>query len=110
TCLKNRLCWFDSDSQHLFPWASSAWVMYYDYVLYSHKDKKLYTGYSDDLKKRLARHLAGAVTATRHRLPLELIYYEAYRGKDDATKREYFLKRGRGRELLKELLENSIPK
>jgi putative endonuclease len=83
--------------------------MYYVYVLFSYRDKKLYTGFSDDLKKRVIRHQSGEVAATRNRLPVELIYYEAYRDKRDATKREYFLKRGRGRELLKELLQFSIP-
>jgi putative endonuclease len=83
--------------------------MFYVYVLYSYKDKKLYTGYSDDLKIRIAKHKEGKVPATKHRLPLELVYYEAYRDKRDATKREYFLKSGRGRELLKTLIPNSIP-
>ncbi|MBU3978765.1 GIY-YIG nuclease family protein [Patescibacteria group bacterium] len=84
--------------------------MYYVYILYSHKDKHLYTGYSSDLKIRIKQHINSEVPATKFRLPLELIYYEAYKDKRDATKREYFLKRGRGRELLKELLKFSIPK
>jgi putative endonuclease len=61
--------------------------MYYVYILYSHKDKKIYTGYSDDLKRRVDAHLKGKVSATKYRLPLELVYYEAYRDKRDATKR-----------------------
>jgi len=83
--------------------------MFYVYILYSHKDKKLYTGYSDNLKRRVKAHLNGKVAATKNRLPVELIYYEAYKSKKDATKREYFLKRGRGREYIKELLKNSMP-
>ena len=83
--------------------------MFYVYVLFSHKDKHIYIGYTRDLKKRLTRHLTGDVKATRCRLPLELIYYEAYRDKRDATKRERFLKGGRGRELLKRLLKYSLP-
>lgn len=82
--------------------------MFYVYVLLSHKDGKLYTGFSDNLKLRVARHKEGKVTATKHRLPVELVYYEAYKAKRDATKREYFLKRGRGREFLKELLFYSL--
>ena len=82
--------------------------MFYVYVLLSSKDNKLYTGSSDDLKSRIARHKEGKVTATKDRLPVELIYYEAYKDKRDGTKREYFLKRGRGREFLKELLFYSL--
>jgi len=84
--------------------------MFYTYVLFSYKDKGLYIGFSSNLKLRILNHKQGKVDATRHRLPVELIYYEAYRDKRDATKREYFLKRGRGRELLKILLKYSIPK
>lgn len=82
--------------------------MHYVYVLLSHKDNMLYTGFSDDLRARIVRHKEGKVLATKNRLPVELIYYEAYKDRRDATKREYFLKRGRGREYLKELLINSL--
>ncbi len=84
--------------------------MYYVYVLFSYKDKYLYIGYSGNLKNRIKKHLNGGVSATKSRLPVSLIYYEAYKDKRDATKREYFLKSGRGRELIKELLQFSIPK
>lgn len=84
--------------------------MYYVYVLQSHKDKNLYIGYSSNLKIRIIQHHTGKVDATKYRLPLELVYYEAYRDKRDATRREYFLKSGRGRELLKEFLVYSIQK
>lgn len=83
--------------------------MYFVYVLYSHKDKKLYVGYTKDIDKRYNAHLHGLVASTKHRLPLELIYYESYKDKRDATKREYFLKSGRGRELIKSLLHYSLP-
>lgn len=84
--------------------------MFYVYVLFSYKDKNLYLGYSHNLKLRIKQHQEGKVASTKYRLPIELIYYEAYKDKRDATKREYFLKRGRGRELLKSLLPHSIPK
>lgn len=84
--------------------------MFYVYVLFSYKDKNLYLGYSHNLKLRIKQHQESKVASTKYRLPIELIYYEAYKDKRDATKREYFLKRGRGRELLKSLLPHSIPK
>ncbi|HCS79032.1 TPA: excinuclease ABC subunit C [Patescibacteria group bacterium] len=84
--------------------------MHYVYMLYSLKDHMLYIGFSDNLRIRVVQHIEGKVRATKHRLPLELIYYEAYKDKRDATKREYFLKSGRGRELIKSLLKHSLPR
>ena len=78
--------------------------MYYVYVLYSHKDNKLYIGSTPDLKKRYTKHQTGFVRATKHRLPLTLIYYEAYLLRKDAIRREKYLKSGGGRkELAKQL-------
>ena len=52
--------------------------MYYIYILFSQKDKQLYIGYTNDLKARYKKHINGFVRATKFRLPLKLIYYEAY--------------------------------
>jgi putative endonuclease len=75
--------------------------MYYIYVLYSLKDRKLYTGYTDDIKRRINEHNQGLVSSTKHRRPLELIYYEYGGTKEDAIKRESCLKSGRGKKYLK---------
>lgn len=66
--------------------------MYYLYVLKSKKDRKLYIGFTTQLNKRLKQHNDGLTTSTRYRRPLEIIYYEAYRSKKDAMKREKNLK------------------
>jgi putative endonuclease len=79
---------------------------YYIYILFSSKDKKLYIGFSEDLKARLVEHLRGRVGATRNRLPLILIYYEAFTNGKDAKTRERFLKSGFGRSQLKKALKN----
>ena len=54
--------------------------------------KKLYIGYTADLKRRLLEHNKGSETATKHGLPWILVYYEAFLGKMDATKREKQIK------------------
>lgn len=82
--------------------------MYYVYVLKSLKDKKLYTGSTDNLENRLKAHIEGSVIATKVRRPLKLIYYEAFLNKTDAKKEELFYKTGHGREVLKKKIENSI--
>lgn len=51
--------------------------MYYVYVLYSETDRGLCIGYSADLRRRMKEHCMGLSTATRHRRPWRLIYYEA---------------------------------
>jgi putative endonuclease len=79
--------------------------MYFVYVLHSLEDKKLYIGFTTDLSRRLAKHFQGEVEATRHRLPLHLIYYEAYCNKKDARGREKFLKGGSGHRYLKKQLK-----
>lgn len=82
--------------------------MFYVYVLQSLRDHKLYTGFSKDLKKRIAFHNQGINDSTKYRRPLRLIYYEAYYNEEDARKRERFLKSGRGREIIREQIKNSI--
>ena len=62
--------------------------MFYVYILKSKKDNKLYIGYTEDLKRRLAEHKRGKSENTSHRLPIELIYYESYKNIDDAKDRE----------------------
>ncbi|MBW1905649.1 MAG: GIY-YIG nuclease family protein [Deltaproteobacteria bacterium] len=74
--------------------------MHYVYVLRSSKDGNLYTGYTADLRKRLADHAAGKALSTRNRRPLQLIYYEAYLLPTDAKARELFLKSGSGKRFI----------
>ncbi len=78
--------------------------MYYVYILRSIKDNLLYTGYTNDISRRIAEHNRGYVQSTRRRRPLNLIYYEAYIEKADAINREVFLKSGSGKRYLKKQL------
>lgn len=80
--------------------------MFYTYILLSLKDRKLYVGYSADLKSRVKYHNDGKVLATKNRHPFELIYYEAFKNQQDATTREKFYKTGWGRAHLKKILSN----
>jgi len=75
--------------------------MIYVYVLRSVSDDNLYTGCTRDLRTRLALHTAGQVPSTRHRRPLELIYYEACLNERDAFRREKYLKTTYGRRYIK---------
>ena len=84
--------------------------MFYTYVLKSEKDKKLYVGFSKDLRKRIDEHNNGLVPATKNRYPLVLIYYEACTDKKSALAREKYFKTGFGRRFLKNRLDlKNIP-
>lgn len=70
--------------------------MFYFYVLKSEKDKELYYGYTEDLKRRIKEHNSGKMESTRDRKPFILVYYEAYRSNNEARKRERQIKRRAG--------------
>lgn len=75
--------------------------MYFVYILYSHKDGKLYLGYTSDIRERITTHQKGLVTTTKNRLPIQLIGYEAFLSQSDAKRREKYLKGSHGRQQLK---------
>lgn len=74
---------------------------HYVYVLYSSKDGKFYIGYTQNLSRRLTEHNAGMNFSTKGRTPFRLIYAEAGLQKEDAIRRERYLKTTQGRRLLK---------
>lgn len=79
-------------------------MFYYTYVLLSKKDKGLYIGYTDNIKRRITEHDKGFADSTRNRRPLELIYFEGYKDKLAAMRREKYLKTGWGRNYLNKIL------
>ena len=65
----------------------------YTYILEC-ADGTLYTGWTNDLEKRLAAHNAGqGAKYTRGRGPVRLRYYEVFADKEAALRREASLKR-----------------
>ena len=66
--------------------------MNYTYIL-SCADGTLYTGWTNDLDRRLAAHNAGkGGKYTRARLPVVLVYYEEFETKEEAMSREVRIK------------------
>ena len=82
--------------------------MYYTYVLLSLKDRRFYTGYTSDLRKRLGEHNKGETKSTMTRRPLTLIHFEGCLDKRDAMRREKYLKSGNGKIYLKNRLRNYL--
>lgn len=58
------------------------------------RDSSYYTGYTTDVKKRIAVHNSGkGAKYTRARLPVKLIYVEGFDSKEEAMSAEALLKR-----------------
>ena len=67
-------------------------IMNYTYILRC-KDNTLYTGWTNNLEKRVEAHNAGkGAKYTKARRPVELVYYEEFETKEDAMKREFAIK------------------
>lgn len=83
--------------------------MHYVYILKSMKDEKLYTGSTNDLRRRFSEHNADKVPSTKGRGPFELRYYEAYFSEKDARGREASLKKdGKALAQLKRRISESL--
>ena len=82
--------------------------MIYTYVLQSEKDKKFYLGFTEDLKLRFEQHNKGYVESTKDRRPLELIYYEACLDREDAIRKEKYLKSYHGKMFIKNRLKSYL--
>lgn len=66
--------------------------MNYTYIVRC-ADNTLYTGWTNDIAKRLLAHNHGrGAKYTRARFPVALVYLECFEDKKEAMRREYFLK------------------
>lgn len=66
--------------------------MNYTYIV-SCRDGSLYTGWTNNLEKRMKDHNDGkGAKYTKARRPVVLAYYEEYETKSDAMRREYEIK------------------
>lgn len=83
--------------------------MYYVYLLRSEQNQSLYIGCTQDLKKRIEQHSSDRSYHTKKYSPWKLVYFEGYRSKVDAYKREKSLKlHAQGLRRLKERLRDSL--
>lgn len=63
------------------------------YILHC-ADGTLYTGWTNDLKRRLFLHNEGkGAKYTKPRRPVQVVYTESYAEKNEAMKREYAIKK-----------------
>ena len=69
---------------------NSTWWVY----LVECRDKTLYCGITNDLEKRIFAHnnLKSGAKYTRYRRPVKLVYFETFKSKSLAAKREHQIK------------------
>lgn len=83
-------------------------MFWYVYVLRSLKDNQFYIGSTNNLKRRFAQHLRGENISTAKRRPLELLYFEGHRSKEDALRREKYFKTTKGKVTLRQILRADL--
>lgn len=75
--------------------------MNYAYIVRC-SDGTLYTGWTNNLEKRIRDHNAGrGAKYTKSRLPVELAYFESFERKQDAMRREWEIKQMERKEKLR---------
>ena len=80
--------------------------MNYTYILRC-RDGSLYTGWTNNLEKRLNCHNAGkGAKYTKARLPVELAYFETFHTKKEAMQREWEIKKMTRKEKIALIEEN----
>lgn len=76
-------------------------IMNFTYIVRC-ADGTLYTGWTNDLKRRMKAHNAGkGAKYTKNRRPVSLEYFESYETKEEAMRREYEIKQLTRKEKLK---------
>lgn len=66
--------------------------MNYTYIVQC-SDGSLYTGWTNDIEKRINDHNSGrGAKYTKSRLPVVLAYYEEFKTKEEAMRREWEIK------------------
>lgn len=83
--------------------------MFYAYVIKSLATDFYYKGHCQDLENRIVQHNSGMTVSIRPYLPVQLVYFESFETRAEATLREKYFKSSAGRRYLKTKLI-SFPK
>ena len=95
-----------SQSSKIADISNKGW--HYTYVLWSEKNAQFYTGATFNLRQRFKEHTQGLVVSTKHKRPLQLIYFEVCLNKNDAYRRERYLKTGMGKRYLRNRIKGGL--
>ncbi len=81
-------------------------MVYWVYILQSLKDESFYIGYTRNIQARVKEHNEGFTRYTKHKRPWKLVYQEEFSTKNEAIKRELFLKNQKNREFYQKLIND----
>jgi putative endonuclease len=81
--------------------------MWYVYILQSKVDGFIYRGMSENPESRLKDHNRGKVKSTKPHRPYSTIYIESCKSREEARKREKYLKSATGRRFIKKIIDSS---
>ena len=82
----------------------------YVYVLKSLKFNRYYVGLSQNVEQRFTAHNNGWVKKTKFYKPFKLVHVEITEDRKEARKLEKYFKSGYGKEIIKEIDGNSVPR
>ena len=77
--------------------------MYFTYVLSSINRDYIYVGISDNPERRIKQHNLGYNKTTKPYKPFKVLLVEEYENRQQARKREKYLKSGCGKEYLRKI-------
>jgi len=78
--------------------------VFFVYVLRSRISGRFYKGSTSEPTQRLEQHQQGLVRSTKHDRPWDLVHLEHFPTRSAAMRREQYLKTGKGRDELRQLL------
>jgi len=81
--------------------------MYFVYILQGINLKHFYKGITNNIEKRILQHESGQHATTKRLIPFKLIHVECCDSRGQARELEIFFKSGYGREVLKQIGEES---
>ncbi len=71
-------------------------TMFFVYIIKSIKIGKFYTGVTQNLEKRLKNHNRGGTKSTKPFGPWKIVHKEGFIDKNEAYRREFYLKSPKG--------------
>lgn len=80
--------------------------MYFVYILKSLRDAGYYIGQTQYLEERITKHNKGRVKSTKSRTPFVLVKKEIFNTRSEARKRENYLKKLKGGNEFRKIIEN----
>jgi putative endonuclease len=76
------------------------------YILKDAKER-YYIGSTDNLQRRLYEHNNGKTKLLKYKTPIDLVYYETFNTRSEAYRREILVKKYKGGNAFKKLINNA---